>query len=195
MSSEEHGIMAFSVLFLLQVAFPALISICPLARVVGLNKYARTILKHPELLILPLVTDYVPGAINMGAHYQWCCHCCKCWRYFTWACCCKGCEVVHTDQIVISKEMSWTKLLYLQVSCWLPSLCVGYTLVSRNTNYYTPQMIFGLILVLLRALFLGITLHYGQSKGVLVIENMGNIRGELRKELEFKLQHRINLQV
>ena len=56
-------------------------------------------------------------------------------------------------------------------------------------------MIFGLILVLLRALFLGITLHYGQSKGVLVIENMGNIRGELRKELEFKLQDRINLQV
>ena len=189
-NSEEHGIKVFLFLFSLQVAFPALISICPLARVVGLKKYARTILKHPELLILPLVTDYVPGAINMGAHYQWCCHCCKCWRYCTWACCCKGCKVVHTDQLVISKEMSWTKLLYLQVF-WLPTLFK----VSRNTNYYTPQMIFGLILVLLRALFLGITLHYGQSKGVLVIESMGNIRGELRKELELKLRDRINLQV
>ena len=85
--------------------------------------------------------------------------------------------------------MSWTKLLYLKVF-WLPQL---YNL-SRNTNYYAPQMIFWLILDLLRALFLAITLHYGQSKGVLVIENMGDIRGELRKELEFKLQDRSNLQ-
>ena len=187
--ADMHGIWGFSAIFIILIAVPLQISIFPLARVVGFKRYTRMVLKHPEVLMLPLVTEYVPGPIDGGKHYNSCCRCCKWWRYCTWSCCCKGCEVIHTNKVVISKEMSWAKMLYFTVVFY-------YGLFNLYINTKNMgRMVVNIIGSSFDRIFFGITLHYGKSKGVLVIENMGDIRAELKEELELRLQKRLNLEV
>ena len=63
-----------------------------------------------------------------------------------------------------------------------------------NTNNMV-RMVVNIIISSFDRIFFGITLHYGKSKGVLVIEKMGDIRAELKEELELRLQKRFNLEV
>lgn len=185
------GIFAFLVIFLIWIIFPTLIYIPPLARVVGVKKYAGLVLEHPELLVLPLITEYVIGPIEGGNHYPSCCRCCKFWRCCTWSCCCKRCDVIHTDNVVISNEMSCTKMLYVAVY----SLCfvAKEILVISDPDYSNTAKIESvviIIIILLGKVCFGITLICGKSKGVLVI---GNVRA--KEEVELKLQNIPNLQV
>ena len=185
------GIFAFLTIFLIWIIFPALIYIPPLARVVGFKKYAGLVLEHPELLVLPLITEYVIGPIEGGNHYPSCCRCCKFWRCCTWSCCCKRCDVIHTDNVVISNEMSCTKMLYVAVY----SLCfvAKEILVISDPDYSNTAKIESvviIIIILLGKVCFGITLICGKSKGVLVI---GNVRA--KEEVVLKLQNIPNLQV
>ena len=191
--ADFHGIWTLFAISSFIIVLPGLFLIGPLARVVGLRKYTRMILKHPELLVLPIVTDYVPGPINGGRHYPACCRCCKFWRCCTWNCCCKRCEVVHTNKVVISKEMSWSKMLFMKVF-WVMGL-YNDTMTYINTNDGSKLFttIIGECFVIL--LFV-ITLHYRNLKfGVLVIDETGDVRSALKQELDFELQRRINLKV
>ena len=191
--ADLHGIMVFLTIFSILIVFPGLLSIGPLSRVVGLKKYTRMILKHPELLVLPIVTEYVPGPIDGGKHYPACCHCCKFWRSCTWSCCCEGCEVVHTSKVVISKELSWTKMIFSSVF-WMGRLYLA-TMTYINTNN-GGKLIFESLGASLERVCFGITLHYCNLKfGVLVIGNMGDVRSALKQELDFELQKRLNSKV
>ena len=140
------------------------------------------ILSHPELLVLPLFTEVVPGPFDGGKHYPACCRCCKCRRCCTWSCCCKGCEVVHTNKVVISKEMSWTKLLYMTVI--MSFFAYAYILDhSASSNSGKIENALFLIHIPVKILCFIITLHYGRSKGMLVIDNTGETRCAFKEEL------------
>ena len=187
--ADFHGIWILLEISSVMIVLPGLFLFGPLARVVGLEKYTRMILKHPELLVLPIVTEYVPGPIDGGKHYPACCSCCKCWRCCTWNCCCKGCEVVHTNKVVISKEISWSKMLFMNVF-WVIGL---YFHTMKNDGSKLFAVYIGTIL---HVVCFGITLHYRNLKfGVLVIDEKGDVRSALKQELEFELQKRINLKV
>ena len=85
--------------------------------------------------------------------------------------------------------MSWAKMLYFTVVFY-------YGLF--NLYIYTNnmgRMVVNIIGSSFDRIFFGITLHCDKSKGVLVIENMGDIRSELKEELELRLQKRFNLEV
>ena len=86
---EINGIWRFSIAFTILIAFPMIISIGPLVRVVAFRTCVNMVLNHPELLFLPVVTELVPGTISGGNHYNCCCRCCSCWTCCTWSCCCK----------------------------------------------------------------------------------------------------------
>ena len=188
LSEMQDGIWVFLLTFFMFIAFPVLIFVCPLARVVGLKTYTRMILKHPEVFVLPLVTEFVPGPFGGGRQYRSCCPCCKCWSFCTWSYCCKVCDVVHTNKVVISKEMSWTKMLYMHVFFLHELINAGI-----HTNDM-GELVRNLIGASLTYLSFGIILHYGKSKKVLVIEKLGDTRAELKQELELKLQEKINVQ-
>ena len=193
-----HGISATLVIFFILIAFPALIAVCPLVRVVGIRKYARMILSHPELLVLPFITDYVLGPIDGGNHYRSHCHCCNYWRFCTWSCCCKGCEIVHTNKAVISKEMSWTKVLYMTVIWFYFAIYNLDYFMSHSvtlSNYGIFDLVYLYIGYPLYVLWFGITLHCGESKGVIVIENIGDMNGETHEEPDIELQKRATLQI
>ena len=154
------------------------------------------ILKHPELLVLPLFTEYVPGPLDGGKHYYSCFQRCNCWSFCTWSCCCKGCEVVHTNKVVISKEMSWTRMLYSSgFWCQQIATAVIYVGIDRLNALW---WIINIMPACLDRLCFGITLHYSKSKGVSVIDNMGNIRSLSKEEAIYYnkvLQQRVNLQM
>ena len=191
--ADFHGMWVLLAISAVMIVLPGLFLIGPLARVVGLKKYTRMILKHPELLVLPIVTEYVPGPIDGGRHYPACCRCCKCWRCCTWSCCCKGCEVIHTNKIVISKEISWGKMLFMYVFGVMGLYHDTMTYINTNVGSKLFTTIIGGILD--RVCF-GITLHYRNLKfGVLIIDDTGDVRSALKQELDFELQKRINLKV
>ena len=169
---EAHGILGFFIAVLIFIAFPMLISIGPLARVVGFRKSTKMYLNHPELFVLPLITEYVPGPMNGNIP---CCRCCNCWSCCTWTCCCKGCKPVKTNKIVISKSMSWNRMLYTQL-LMLPF----YMLYMFEENAVSACLI--LYLPCLGLVSFGITLHCGNTNVMVLPGNKGgtrNVEGEV----------------
>ena len=65
---------------------------------------------------------------------------------------------------------------------------------SETTKGYKIELALFLIHIPLKILCFGMTLHYGKSKGMIVIDNEGDITGELKQELVIKLQERIKLE-
>ena len=147
-------------------------------------------------MVLPLVTSYVPGPIDGGKHYRSCCQRCHCWSFCTWSCCCKGCEVAHTNKVVISTEMSWTWML-IATGLWFLSIVLTVPYMNSDSmNAY--WWILAIIFPCLERLCFGITLHYGKSKGVLVVDNMGNTKSLSKEEVIYYnkvLQENIILKV
>ena len=88
-----HGIVGFLIAFILFIAFPMIISIGPLARVVGFRKSGKMYLIHPEILMLSLITEYVPGP--------------SCW--YTQR------NHLNANEISISRSISWNRMFYNQV--------------------------------------------------------------------------------
>ena len=101
------------------IILPFLLFIGPLIRYLGLKKYAKMILTNPQLVILPIVTDYVIGPVNGYGRCNagcWCTGrliCC-------WMCCCKTCKYEHGSIIGIRKQMSVAKMAYKQIFIALP---------------------------------------------------------------------------
>ena len=187
---DAHGIWGLTIGFLLLVAFPTIISIGPLARAVGFKTCANMFLKHPELFVLGLVTEYTPGPINGRKHYNSCCRCCSCWSCCTWSCCCKRCKPVKTNKIIISKSMSWNRMLYSQVL--LLPMYIGIATVSiPENNQIVPlwAAISFLIVFSLGLLCFGITLHYGNAKVLVLPGNEGGLGGVANERLELNIQN------
>ena len=189
-SPLSHGIWAFLLIFSILIAFPALIAIGPLARVLGLKKFTKMILRHPELLVVLLITEYALEPIEGRNRYGSCCRCCNCWRFCTWTCCCHECTPVKTNQLIISKEMSWSKMLYLQLVgySFLYIYLVYDLLCSERISDCWECSLTLLILLSLGIICFGITLHHGESKGVLSIESVADTTCIETVPLERKLQ-------
>ena len=170
---DIHVMWVFLIAIPIFIVFPMLISIGPLSRVVGFRRCAKMFLNHPELLVLPLVTEYTPGPIHGAKHYSSCCRCCDCWSCCTWICCCKRCKLVKTNKFNISKSMSWNRMLYNQV-IMLPLYIYLISYVSRYVEtlgeIVTPEgwwvSFFSLIVYFLGLVCFGITLNYGNSKSM-----------------------------
>ena len=95
--------------------------------------------------------------------------------------------------------MSWTWMLIATGNWFLVLVSLVWTLPylssdAMNAYWWISTIIFPC----LERLCFGITLHYGKSKGVLVVDNMGNIKSLSKEEAIYYnkvLQQRINLQI
>ena len=95
------------------IILPFLLFIGPMIRYLGPRKYAKLMLTNPQLLILPIVTDYVIGPVNGYGRCNagcWCTGRLMC----CWMCCCKTCKFEHGSMIGIRKQMSIVKMAYKQ---------------------------------------------------------------------------------
>ena len=192
---DIHVMWIFLISITILIVFPILISIGPLSRVVGFRTCTKMFFNHPELFVLPLVTEYTPGPIDGAEHYSSCCRCCNCWSCCTWSSCCKQCKPVKTNKINISTSMSWNRMLYNQV-IMLPQYTF-YIIYVNNSEFIgeiiTPELWWlsfsSLILYCLGLVCFGITLHYANSKSmVLMYENKRRFRGVENENLELQLQ-------
>ena len=102
------------IIFTIYIIIPSLWMILPIARYLGIKKFALFFLQNPQLLILPIITDFVFGPMN-GYRKSNCC-CCKCCCSigccFCWCFCCQKFRFEEGIEITISKEMSWVKMIY-----------------------------------------------------------------------------------
>ena len=188
----EYGIVVLLIAISIFIFFSTLISIGPIARVTGLRICTRMLLERPELLVLSLITEYALGPVDGGRYYPtclWCC--CKCWLCCTWYCFCEGCEPRKTKKAIISKELSWNKMLYINVILMPFYICLLVTIIwpndisisiwsnfSKSRDVITPIYIFSFILLLLGLICFAITLHCTNSKGVLDLQHLEDTRDE-----------------
>ena len=165
----DFGILVLLIAISIFIFFSTLISIGPIARITGLRICTRMLLERPELLILSLITEYALGPVDGGRHYPtcfWCC--CKCWLCCTWYCFCEGCEPRKTKKIVISKELSWNKMLYINIA--LMPIYIFFYLP------YLPILLFTLLV--LGLVCFAVTLHCTNSKGVLDLQHLEDMKDE-----------------
>ena len=165
----DFGILVLLIAISIFIFFSTLISIGPIARVTGLRICIRMLLERPEILIISLITEYAMGPVDGGRHYPtcfWCC--CKCWLSCTWYCFCEGCEPRKTKKAVISKELSWNKMLYINIA--LMPIYIFFYLP------YLPILLFTLLV--LGLVCFAITLHCTNSKGVLDLQHLEDMKDE-----------------
>ena len=106
----SHGIYSFFGISIVLIVFPFLMVIAPLIRYLSIKTFIATSLKRPQLIILPIVTDYVIGPVNgYGRCHSGCCCCCLC---CCWTCCCNECRFDEGLEISIHKKLSWIKFMY-----------------------------------------------------------------------------------
>lgn len=205
--SETGSSLGIWIASLVSILFPAVISIGPLIRVLGLKKCTKIFLGQPELFVLSLTTEYALGPIEEEINYRsclWCC--CNCWLSCTWGCCCQQCKPEKTMNLTISRRMSWNKMFYMIIPLYIIPLYTLYHLyilsVSSTipTNEYIthcippgergppepPDIRIGISLFvwfLLGLACFAITLHCAKSKGVLHLEVTENMKDMSKEEM------------
>ena len=106
----NHGVYTFVGIIIVLIVFPSLMLIAPLVRYLGIKSFMAMSLNSPQLIILPIVTDYVIGPVNgYGRCHSGCCCCCLC---CCWTCCCNKCRFDEGLEISIDKKLSWIKFMY-----------------------------------------------------------------------------------
>ena len=100
----NHGAYSFLGIIIILIVFPFLMVFAPLIRYLGIKTFIDMSLKSPQLIILPIVTDYVIGPVNgYGRCHSGCCCCCLC---CCWTCCCNKCRFHEGLEISIHKKLS-----------------------------------------------------------------------------------------
>ena len=115
------------------IILPFLLFIGPMIRYLGPKKYAKMILTNPQLVILPIVTDYVIGPVN---GYGRCNAGCGCTGRLIccWMCCSKTCKYEHGSIIGIRKQMSIAKMAYKQIFVAIPVVGAIEVLIRDSGN-------------------------------------------------------------
>ena len=123
------------------VIIPFLLVSAPLIRHLGFVKSFKMILGNPQLVILPVVTDYVIGPIsgygkcNTGSCCWWLCCC--------WMCCCKPCTFERGHEIQIHKKLSLAKMVYKQIFFYsIPVVgAIGYIIHDQVLDPYAVSFL------------------------------------------------------
>ena len=112
------------------IIIPFLLFIAPMIRYLGPKKYARMIIRNPQLIILPVVSDYVIGPVNGYGKCKTggCCW----WRSCCWMFCCNACKFEHGNEIGIHKKMSVVKMIYKQVVSGAISVITSIQMLLNN---------------------------------------------------------------
>ena len=102
------------------VFIPSFICTGPLARNLGLRNFLIFVMKNPQTIMTPVVTDFVYGPTEGYGSFKDCSCCCRC---CCWYCCCfKKCKVETQYKVKISKQLSWARMAYswlTAVTSWL----------------------------------------------------------------------------
>ena len=116
-SNQIHGVLAFLIIIFSLVIFPVavILAISPLLRYNGPKTLAWMINRTPEILVLSFTTEYVAGIIDNGIQCHSCTRCCTGENYSPGVCCYKHWDPVQTDEVLISRKLSWGKMIYLKV--------------------------------------------------------------------------------
>ena len=120
------------VLLIFYILIPASMVIAPIARYLGVKTFVMMYLQNPQLLTLPLITDFVFGPADGYRKLDRCHGCCcsiGCWCWC--CCCCNRCQFAKGRDISISKEMSWIKMLYSSIPL---AICCIIKAISESAN-------------------------------------------------------------
>ena len=138
-----HEYSIFFVFLVFYVIVPFLLFIAPLIRHLGLGDYGRMMIRNPQFIILPLVTDYVIGPINGYGKGKICC--CKWWKCCCWMFCCEKCNFEHGTKVGIHKKLSLAKMIYKQLI--VNSLIVFGAIRSSIQKEITGYVMLGAIFI------------------------------------------------
>ena len=165
------GLILSFVLFILYVLFPALIVLAPITRYLGCKNFFKMYLNNPQLLTLPLITDFAFGPAN-GYDKCDCCCCCSNFCGMLWACfscccccccCCSACQFEKGTDITISKGSSWIKMIYTSLLLFLCFIIMCLKAIFEGSYYiYVILSYFG-FLAIGRLAFI-VILHCGVNK-------------------------------
>ena len=106
-----HGGWKILLVFIVFILAPGLITTAPLIRYLGLSNTRKLYLSNPQLLILPIITDYIFGPLDGYGSCSCCCCFCRC-LCCGWCCCCKACRFDEGTKFRILKGISWAKVIY-----------------------------------------------------------------------------------
>ena len=165
---KVDGAVIIGVIFITSVIIPVLWVIVPIARYLGIKKFIALFFRNPQLLTLPLITDFVFGPLN-GYRKCDCCGCCTCCCSIgcccCWCYCCKKCRFEEGHEITISKEMSWVKMIYS--SFLILIYCIPFFIFSAHSK--EVFLAYSVLVVVGRITFI-IILHAGKLFHVLTLD-------------------------
>ena len=179
---DTGGLLLFFLLFILYVLFPSLIVLAPITRYLGFKNFFNMYLHNPQLLTLPLITDFAFGPSD-GYDKCDCCCCCGDFCGMIWACfscccccccCCSACLFDKGTDITISKGTSWIKMIYTSLLLTLCFIMMSLKLLFDDDKSYSYVVIlsyFGFIAIG-RLAFI-VILHCGENRRFGVLSLVG----------------------
>ena len=170
-STTVHGIWIFLAVVTIVFIIPNSFTILPMSRYLGLKNFILLYLKHPQLLTLPFITEFVLGPVD-GYGDGRCLSCSYCCRCCCWWCCCKICRVEKGFKVSICKLTSWAKMIY-SVALYVLYFSEAFwdTFPSAIFTYYLM-----LISVPIASLSFAIILHSQNRFGVVTMENCKDLQ-------------------
>ena len=170
-SEESFEFITIGAIFF--VFIPFFICMGPLARNLGLRNFLIFVMKNPQTIMTPVVTDFVYGPTEGYGSFKDCSCCCRC---CCWYCCCfNKCKVETQYKVKISKQLSWARLAYswlTAVTSWLlfsnfmasfRKNVLGFEGIRENSIFGVFYVLPGAMLVALLAFV--IVLHGGEMTG------------------------------
>ena len=140
---SEYGLPGYWTFIFIVASFviiPFLLVSTPLIRHLGFIKSMKMILGNPQLVILPVVTDYVIGPVSGYGK----CHTGRCcwWQCCCWMFCCKPCKFESGHKIRIHKKMSLAKMVYKQIFFYsIPVYSAIACLIPQSSYLIMPESI------------------------------------------------------